>query len=106
MLDFRDSTLTYAQESIFSPTNHSAIVRDSTSVTIFHVTDKKYRLVSSGNGQLSTRTRVIVLWAQPVVGLWPTTKPGIKLHSKPLPVPTCHKITSHCSQMSSVQKLV
>jgi len=35
-LDFRDSrtTLTYAQESIFSLTNHSAIVCDSTSVTI------------------------------------------------------------------------
>jgi len=33
-LDFRDSTLTYAQESIFSQTNHRAIVCDSTSVTI------------------------------------------------------------------------
>jgi len=33
-LDFRDSTLTYVQESIFSLTSHSAIVCDSTSVTI------------------------------------------------------------------------
>jgi len=70
-LDFRDSTLTYAQESIFSLTNHSAIVCDSTSVTI-SCDRQKYRLVSSGNGQLSTRTLVILLWAQPVVGLRPT----------------------------------
>jgi len=34
------------------------------------VTVKKYRLVSIGNGQLSTRTRVILLWATPV-GLRP-----------------------------------
>jgi len=37
---------------------------DSTSVT-----RKKYRLVSRGNGQLSTRIRVILLRAAPVVGL-------------------------------------
>jgi len=35
------------------------------------VTVKKYRLVSTGNGQLSTRTRVILLWATPV-GLQPS----------------------------------
>jgi len=27
---------------------------------------KKYRLVSTGNGQLSTRTRVVLLWATPL----------------------------------------
>jgi len=45
------------------------------------VTRKKYRLVHRGNGQLSTRTRVILLWAQPVVGLRHTTglAPGINV---------------------------
>jgi len=96
MLDFRDSTLTYAQESIFSPTNHKAIVwladqsqrysvRDfrhlETNLDSTSVTRQTYRLVRRGNGQLSrpTRTRAILLWAQPVVGLRPTTglAPGI-----------------------------
>jgi len=35
-------------------------------VTQYFVTVKKYRLVRTGNGQLSTRTRVILLWATPV----------------------------------------
>jgi len=35
------------------------------------MTVKKYGLVCTGNGQLSTRTRVILLWAMPV-GLQPT----------------------------------
>jgi len=92
-LDFRDSTLTYVQESIFSPTNHRAIVwladqshfhHLETNLDCTSVTRKKYRLVRGGNGQLSTRTRVILLWAQPVVGLRPTI-PGLRpvLVSKP-----------------------
>jgi len=45
------------------------------------VTVKKCTLGSTGNGQLNTRTRVILLWATPV-GLRPNrTSPGIrKLH--------------------------
>jgi len=46
--------------------------------SLFHrVTGKNARLVSTGNGQLSTRTRVILLWATPV-GLRPNrAAPGI-----------------------------
>jgi len=41
------------------------------------VTVKKYRLVSIGNGQLSTRTRVILLWATPVGPRPNRVAPGI-----------------------------
>jgi len=41
------------------------------------VTVKKYKLISIGNGQLSTRTRVILLWALPVGLRLNRAAPGI-----------------------------
>jgi len=43
----------------------------------YFVTVKKYRLVRTGNGQLSTRTRVILLWATPVGPAAYRAAPGI-----------------------------
>jgi len=46
--------------SLFS---HYLMVGNYRDSTAYSVTRKKYRLVSRGNGQLSTRTPVILLWA-------------------------------------------